>query len=149
LRIGRLYAHNQRVARQSQSPVTSRSFGRFCSASRIAACHFPGRSSKLAASSSASWNSHKFREAHPFHTLRGRPDEPPRITGLTTAFGKTMLPVEKRAIQVRKLARLLEASPPSPERDQLLDRTRRRLAEIEEHEELDPPSSHPALPWPN
>jgi hypothetical protein len=26
----------------------SRSFGRFCSASRIAACHFPGRSSKVA-----------------------------------------------------------------------------------------------------
>jgi hypothetical protein len=47
------------------------------------------------------------------------------------------------------MARQLEASPPSPERDQLLDRTRRRLAEIEEHEELDPPSSHPALPWPN
>jgi hypothetical protein len=60
-----------------------------------------------------------------------------------------MLPVEKRAIQLRKLARQLEASPPSPERDQLLDHTRRRLAEIDELEELDPPSSHPALPWPN
>jgi hypothetical protein len=33
----------------------------------------PGRSSNVAASSSASWNSHKFREAHTFHTLRGRP----------------------------------------------------------------------------
>jgi hypothetical protein len=59
-----------------------------------------------------------------------------------------MLPGEKRAVQLRKMARRLEASPTSPERDQLLDRTRRRLAEIEEHEELDPPSSHPALPWP-
>ncbi len=46
---------------------------------------------------------------------------------------------------LRKMARRLEASPTSPERDQLLDRTRRRLAEIEKHEELDPPSSHPAL----
>lgn len=33
------------------------SFGRFCSASRTAACHFPARSSKALASSSASWNS--------------------------------------------------------------------------------------------
>src|SRR5215207_5892717 len=32
---------------------------RFCSASRIAACHLPGRSSKLLASSSASWNSRR------------------------------------------------------------------------------------------
>ena len=39
-----------------QSLSTTRSIGRFCSASRIAACHFPGRSSKLPASSSASWN---------------------------------------------------------------------------------------------
>jgi hypothetical protein len=31
----------------------SRSFGRFCSASMIAACHFPGKSSKVPASSSA------------------------------------------------------------------------------------------------
>jgi hypothetical protein len=60
-----------------------------------------------------------------------------------------MLPGEQRAVQLRKMARRLEASPPSPERDQLLDRTRRRLAEIEKHKELDPPSSHPALPWPN
>jgi hypothetical protein len=37
--------------------MISRSSGRFCSAVKIAACHLPGRSSKLSASSSASWNS--------------------------------------------------------------------------------------------
>jgi len=36
-----------------QLPLISRSFGRFCSACTIAACHHPGRSSKLPASSSA------------------------------------------------------------------------------------------------
>ena len=44
-----------------ESPLTTRSFGRFCSAFRIAACHFPGRSSNLSASSSASWNSRRWR----------------------------------------------------------------------------------------
>lgn len=55
---------------------------------------------------------------------------------------------EKRAIQLRELARRLQAKPPSPNRDKLLERTRLRLAEIERHAELDPPTSHPALPWP-
>ena len=40
-----------------QSPLTTRRLGRSSSALRMAACHFPGRSSKLSASSSASWNS--------------------------------------------------------------------------------------------
>ena len=45
--------------RRDASVATSLSFGRFCSASRIAACHFPGRSSKVPGSSSASWNSRR------------------------------------------------------------------------------------------
>jgi hypothetical protein len=49
-------------------------------------------------------------------------------------------------MQLRQLSRRLEQSPPSPERDELLGRTRRRLAEIEAPEELGPPTSHPALP---
>lgn len=49
-------------------------------------------------------------------------------------------------MQLRQLAQRLEASPPSPERDELLARTRLRLVEIEAREELAPPSSHPALP---
>jgi hypothetical protein len=44
-------------SRQAQSSVTSRSFGPFSSASRIAACHSPGRYAKLSESSSASWTS--------------------------------------------------------------------------------------------
>jgi hypothetical protein len=48
-------------------------------------------------------------------------------------------------MQLRRLARRLEESPPSPERDELLQRTRLRLVEIEAHEELGPSSSHPAL----
>jgi hypothetical protein len=47
-------------------------------------------------------------------------------------------------MQLRRLAWQLEASPPSPERDELLGRTRLRIVEIEA-EDLDPPSSHPAL----
>jgi hypothetical protein len=47
-------------------------------------------------------------------------------------------------MQLRRLARQLEASPPSPERDELLGLTRRRVVEIET-EDLDPPSSLPAL----
>jgi hypothetical protein len=47
-------------------------------------------------------------------------------------------------MQLRRLAWQLEASPPSSERDELLGRTRLRIVEIEA-EDLDPPSSHPAL----
>ena len=57
-----------------------------------------------------------------------------------------MLPEDKRLMQLRQLRRRLEASPTSPERDELLGRTRRRLVEIEAAEELGPPTSHPALP---
>jgi hypothetical protein len=56
-----------------------------------------------------------------------------------------MLPEDKRTMQLRRLARRLEESPPSPERDELLHRTRLRLVEIEARELLGPPSSHPAL----
>ncbi len=56
-----------------------------------------------------------------------------------------MLPENERVMQLRKLAQRLEASPPSPERDQLLARTRVRLVEVEARAELGPPSSHPAL----
>ena len=45
--------------RADQSFGTTRSFGRFSSALRIAACRFPGRSSKVSASSSASWTSRR------------------------------------------------------------------------------------------
>jgi hypothetical protein len=54
---------------------------------------------------------------------------------------------EERAVQLRELARRLQATPPSPNRDKLLERTRLRLVEIERHLDLDPPTSHPALPW--
>jgi hypothetical protein len=57
-----------------------------------------------------------------------------------------MLPEDERVMLLRQLAQRLEASPPSPERDELLARTRLRLVEIEAREELGPPSSHPALP---
>ena len=43
----------------------------------------------------------------------------------------------------RALARRLQATPPSPARDELLARTRLRLVEIEAHEQLDPPTSLP------
>ena len=56
---------------------------------------------------------------------------------------------EERAIKLRELARRLQATPPSPNRDKLLERTRLRLFEIEGHAGLDPPTSHPALPWPS
>ncbi len=46
---------------EDQACDASRSFGRFCSALRIAACHLPGRSSKVSASSSATWNSRRWR----------------------------------------------------------------------------------------
>jgi len=48
-------------------------------------------------------------------------------------------------MQLRQLARRLEENQPSPERDELLARTRLRLVEIEAREELGPPSSMPAL----
>lgn len=48
-------------------------------------------------------------------------------------------------MQLRQLARSLEASPPSPERDELLGRTRLRLVDVEAWEELGPPASMPAL----
>jgi hypothetical protein len=55
------------------------------------------------------------------------------------------LPQDERLLQLRLLSRQLEASPPSPERDELLGRARRRLVEIEAWEELGPPSCLPAL----
>jgi len=56
-----------------------------------------------------------------------------------------MLPKDERVMQLRELARRLEESPRSPDRDELLARTRLRLVEIEAPEELSPPTSHPAL----
>jgi hypothetical protein len=55
------------------------------------------------------------------------------------------LPQDERLMQLRLLARRLEASSPSPERDELLDRIRLRLMETEAWDELGPPSSLPAL----
>jgi hypothetical protein len=48
-------------------------------------------------------------------------------------------------MRLRLLARRLEAAPPSAERDELLDRTRLRMVEIEAWDELGPPTSMPAL----
>jgi hypothetical protein len=48
-------------------------------------------------------------------------------------------------MHLRQLAQRLEESAPSPERDELLHRTRLRLVEIEARELLGPPSSLPAL----
>jgi hypothetical protein len=50
---------SRKAALETQSPLATRSFGWLCSAFKTAACHFPGRSSKLSASSSASWNSRR------------------------------------------------------------------------------------------
>ena len=47
-------------------------------------------------------------------------------------------------MNLRRLAQQLEASPPSPERDELPHRTRLRVVEIEASG-FDPPSSLPAL----
>jgi hypothetical protein len=55
------------------------------------------------------------------------------------------LPQDERVMSLRQLARRLEVSPPSPERDELLSRTRLRMMEVEAWEELGPPSSMPAL----
>jgi hypothetical protein len=48
-------------------------------------------------------------------------------------------------MQLRQLAQQLKASPPSPDRDELLVRTRLRIVEIETRDEFGPPSPHPAL----
>jgi hypothetical protein len=55
------------------------------------------------------------------------------------------LPQDDRVMLLRRLARKLEASPPTPERDDLLGRARLRIVELEAWEELGPPSSLPAL----
>ena len=55
------------------------------------------------------------------------------------------LPQDERVMQLRQLARSLEASPASPARDELLRRTRLRMVEVEAREELGPPSSIPEL----
>jgi hypothetical protein len=60
-------------------------------------------------------------------------------------FWAMALPQDERVMRLRRLARQLEASPPSPERDELLGRTRRRMVEIEAWGELGPPSSLPGL----
>jgi hypothetical protein len=83
-------------------------------------------------------------ESAPVTDLEGPPDARPG----DHKAGKRMR-AEERAVQLRELARQLQATPPSPNRDKLLERTRRRLVEIEGHEQLDPPTSHPALPWPS
>jgi hypothetical protein len=49
-------------------------------------------------------------------------------------------PAEKRVQQLRLLARRVERTPPSSQRDELLHRTRLRMVEIEARQELDPPS---------
>ena len=49
------------------------------------------------------------------------------------------LPQDERLIQLRLLARQLEARPPSPERDELLGRVRLRMVETEARDELGPP----------
>ena len=55
------------------------------------------------------------------------------------------LPEDERLMRLRLLARHLEGSSPSSERDELLGRVRVRIVEIEAWEELGPPSSLPAL----
>jgi hypothetical protein len=55
------------------------------------------------------------------------------------------LPNDHRVMHLKQLARRLEASPQSPQRDELLHRTRLRMVDIEAPPDLDPPSSLPAL----
>jgi hypothetical protein len=55
------------------------------------------------------------------------------------------LPQDERLMQLRLLARQLEASTPSRQRDELLGRVRQRMVETEAWDELGPPSSLPAL----
>jgi hypothetical protein len=54
-----------------------------------------------------------------------------------------LVPEDERVMILRRLARQLEASPPSRERAELLDHTLLRIGEIEAGE-LRPPSS---MPW--
>jgi hypothetical protein len=54
------------------------------------------------------------------------------------------LPQDERLIRLRLLARQLEATPPSPQRDELLSRIRQRIYDTEARDELGPPSSIPA-----
>jgi hypothetical protein len=52
----------------------------------------------------------------------------------------------QRLLHLRRLVHQIEASPPSPERDELLRRTRLRVVEIEvEESDVDPPSPLPTL----
>jgi hypothetical protein len=55
------------------------------------------------------------------------------------------LPKDERVMQLRQLEQRLYASPPSPQRDELLHQTRLRKVEIEAPPDFDPPSSLPAL----
>jgi hypothetical protein len=55
------------------------------------------------------------------------------------------LPQDERVMRLRLLVRQLEASPPSPQRDELLGRVRLRMVETEARDELGPPSALPAL----
>jgi hypothetical protein len=55
------------------------------------------------------------------------------------------LPQDERLMQLRLLVQQLEASPPSPQRDELLGRVRLRMVESEAWDELGPPSCLPAL----
>jgi hypothetical protein len=75
----------------------------------------------------------------------GRGVFPPWSPGIHAVHA--MLPDDERLITLRQLARMLEASAPSPERDELLGRTRLRIVEIEARDELGPASSHPGLAW--
>jgi hypothetical protein len=55
------------------------------------------------------------------------------------------LPQDERVMRLRLLARQLEATPPSAQRDEMLSRVRLRIVQIEAGDELGPPSSLPAL----
>lgn len=55
------------------------------------------------------------------------------------------LPQDERLMRLRRLARQLEGSAPSRERDELLGRVRVRVVETEAWEELGPPTSLPQL----
>lgn len=85
----------------------------------------------------------KFPIARPFHALRPADERPGGYEA-----GKPMRD-EERAVQLRELVRRLLATPSSPTRDKLLERTRLRLVQVEARAEMDPPTSHPALPWPS
>jgi hypothetical protein len=55
------------------------------------------------------------------------------------------LPQDERLMRLRLLARQLEETPPSRQRDELLGQVRLRMVETEAWDELGPPSSLPAL----